>query len=152
MKNLKVISFELRPEQVVLQLSKGNDACEYIVNRAAFEDWLTDGTGEVDMSIAHHDGNVINEVEIKEPIALYWMQGVEVNDCPVLEHLRMYLLRNAASISGVKAEFAEERLRVLFSEMEPMVRADAYATLLEYGMLKKECGEQSVWQAATVLG
>lgn len=143
MKNLKVSNYELREEQIIVHASTGDESIEYAIGRMGFEDWLTEGSGVVDMSFTHCEGGVITEVPIKEPIANYWQLGSEVADGPVLEHLRFYLTRDNVAVSALKAEFAEERLRRIFSDMEPVQRADAYATLLEYGILKKEYGEQS---------
>jgi hypothetical protein len=143
MKNLEVKNYELRSEQVIALVTDGKTEMDQVIDRTAFEHWLTDGTGMVDMSITHHDGDVITEVPIEEPVNRYWLQGAEINDSPVLEHISMYLRRDQVAISALKAEFAEEHLKGLFAEMEPVVRAEAYAFLLEYGMLQKEYGEQS---------
>lgn len=142
MKNVRVSNYELRGEWIVSYLTDGKQDCEYNINRAAYEQWLTDGTGVVDMSICYHEGNVMREVPIKETIENYWLQGVEIDNSPILQDIRMYLMRDEASVSALKAEFVEEHLKQLFTQMEPALRAEAYASLLEYGMLKKEYGEQ----------
>jgi hypothetical protein len=143
MKNLRVHNYELSAEQITAHISNGRQHIEFGIDRGVFEHWLTDDTGAVDMSITHSADNVITEIPIKEPIAQYWLQGEEVNNSPVLEHLKFFLTRNEVAVSAVKAEFAEEQLKDIFAQMEPAVRAEAYATLLEYGMLKKEHGERS---------
>ncbi|HYD22141.1 MAG TPA: hypothetical protein VEB40_11745 [Flavipsychrobacter sp.] len=143
MKNLRVNNYELKGEEIVAHVSDGRRSCEYCIKRADFEYWLTDGTGVVDMSITHSEGGVITEVPITETIEQYWRQGEEINNSPVLDHLRFFLVRDEVAVSALKAELVEEQLKDLFAEMEPGVRAEAYASLLEYGLLKKEYGEQS---------
>jgi hypothetical protein len=138
-----VTNYELQSEKITVHLSDGKYDCEYALNRQEYEDWLTGGTGMVDMSFTHHYGGVITEVEIKEPIADYWLQGEEINNSPILEHLQLYVTRDELSRTLARMEILEQHLKDLFdTHIEGLPRTEGYASLVEYGMLAKEAGEQ----------
>lgn len=142
-----VTNYELQDEKIIAHLSDGKHDCEYALNRQEYEDWLTDGTGVVDMGFTHHNGNVLTEVEIKEPIADYWLQGEEINNSPVLEHLQLYVTRDELNRSLARMELLEQHIKDLFDTyLEGLPKAEGYASLIEYGMLAKEAGEQIAGQ------
>lgn len=143
MKNLRVLNYELQATAILACITDGKSQIDIPIDRVVFEQWLTDGTGEVDMTFTHTEGDITTESTVKEPIAKYWHQGEEINNSPVLNHLRQYLTRDEAAVCGIKAEFIEEHLKDLFTQMEPSLRAEAYASLLEYGLHKKEQGAQN---------
>lgn len=142
MTKIIVTNYELTADYIYAQLSDGKNDCEYRLDRTEYEDWLTDGTGMIDMGFTHHNGNVLTEVEIKEPIADYWLQGEEINNSPVLEHLQLYVTRDELSRSLARAALLEQYLKDLLEQLEPVQRADGQTTLLEYGLMCKEAGEQ----------
>ncbi|MBL7720142.1 MAG: hypothetical protein JNL72_14995 [Flavipsychrobacter sp.] len=141
MNKLLVTSYVLGEETISATLTDGKTDCDYLINREQFEDWLTGGTGVVDMGFSHHLGDVLTEVEIKEPISDYWIQGDEINNSPVLEHLQLFVHRNEQSRCEAHCALLEQYLEDMLTERAEPAQNEAVATLRKYGQLKQETGE-----------
>ena len=143
MKSFKVTHYELKGDKLIAEITDGKCECAYSIDRAAFEHWLTDGTGKVDMSYSYDNNGVITEVPVMMPMDQYWQQSLEINNGCALEHIHFFLRKDELSANLVRVELLEQRLKDIFTGMETAQRAEAYASLLEYGMMKKEVGEKT---------
>jgi len=138
---ISVIAYSLQLLAIVATVSDGKHSCDITADRAEFENWLTDGTGIVNMSIYHQEGSIVKETPIQEPIEQYWQQGEEVNNSPVLLHLRTFLTRNERARTLTRLEMAKQHLMDLCAELEDAKREEAYASINEYGKLQQRIGE-----------
>lgn len=91
-KKIKVTRYSLNATHIIIEGTQNGVPFEKPVSRRVYELWLTDGTDTVDMSISHHADNIIEEVPIKLAIDDYWLQGQELDNTPILEHLQWFLL------------------------------------------------------------
>ncbi len=140
-----VTSYIKLEDKIIAQIESGDMNCGMTIPVQEYEDWLTDGTGVIDMGFTHHDGNVLQEVEIKEPIADYWLKGAEINDSPVCEHIQLYLTRNELNRSICIAKLYEEYLIELFHDQLDN-STDAKIRLNECIIRYKDIGEQMAGQ------
>ena len=124
---MKLQNFSLDSGMIRAELIHEDYEFDYLIDRGAFDRWLTDGKMEFDAGVDGPDGQHIpNIISMDE----YWQAAVEINDTEVKKHVQLFL--DAKREKEVLAAYHHDKLNAIISrECDPAVSI----------MIRKQLGE-----------
>lgn len=126
-------TIQLNADKIDLTIS----GIDYSIDRALFEQWLTDDNGCLDVGIDSGGEHYPNVITMEQ----YWLETAEINDTMAKLHIGQYCEQPHIKLD-IERNVTESKLRNMFDYLDPATRAEAYSLLLHYGMLNTEYGER----------